>query len=790
MKTADVIASALRLLRSPRDLAIASVVLAIGVGSVAAAFAIVDTVLLRPLPYASPERLVRLWDSTGPPGVYVVSLDDIDTLNASKRLAVAGFASVTQTVATFSATVTVQGLHVTTELFDVLGVRPEDGRLFRPEDARLGSEPTVIVSSRLASMLALAIGDPVAIGGRSHRVVGITPDAFWFPDRGPAFWIPVVRVPPELLGTGSVALALQAVARLPDELTLDSAARTINDTLAADKGRPARLRAQALHSFVFGPLQTPLVLLQIGASLLALLTCLNAAWLFRAHAARHAKTFAVMMALGASIRGVVSVVLTEVVVVAAAVVPISLMVTRLLLSLAGRIENGVLTRFGPPGLDWRVAAATGVVALITTFGASMPALVTIMRRVSSVELLRARRIPGRSTIRFSISMAMQGSLAFAVAVQAVTLVLVLRAIFDANVGFRGTSLVGVEVKPGQGGEPPTLALQYQALVARMREAGLTGAVTSVAPLTGVDHLTSTRTPHRSPRDQTMVRVRAVSGSYFALAGVTLLAGNLPTSDDDRGEGLIVDPAFVARVLSGGPAVGQTVSLGDAAWQVRAVVGQVRHAGIFEEPQPTVYLLYGDVPRLASQTAAGVTRDAVILVQETGGVAATIDRVRRIVSSELPGSTITRTWRFSDLVWQATGERPLMTMGATAFAVIAIVLLAIGVNGMLLEYVESRRREIALRASLGASPRRIIGEMVAPVLAAGGIAVIAGGALTGALGRTILSLAFVPDGHVRVQGWIATLGSAAAMAAIAALAVWFPASRALQVNPADLLRLDE
>ena len=200
--------------------------------------------------------------------------------------------------------------------------------------------------------------------------------------------------------------------------------------------------------------------------------------------------------------------------------------------------------------------------------------------------------------------------------------------------------------------------------------------------------------------------------------------------------------------------------------------------------------FRDVPRLLGQTADALTKEAVILTAENGNAQSMFRRTEDIVQAALPGAVVTERWRFEDLIWRAAGERPLMTISATAFAAIATLLLGLGLNGMLMEFVDSRRREMALRASLGAGPRRIVSEMLLPVCASCGLAVVAGGLLAALLNNTILRLAFAPGDSVHVQGWLVALVSTTVLAATVALAIWYPAVRALQLNPADALRVQD
>lgn len=791
MTANDTIAISLRLLRSPRAPIMAAVVLSIGVGALAAAFAIVDAVLLRPLPYRASEQLIRIWDAASPPGVDVLGLNDIDALDVSEPLVgVAGFAGVTQTLETPTAALTAEGQRVTVGLLDLLGARPSRGRLFLPEDDRLGAEPTVIVNPGVASALSVTVGDTILMDGQPHRLVGIMPREFWFPDRASNFWLPIVRVPAMLLGAASSSQQVRAIGRLANGVTRESAAGVLEAVISARTNRATELRLQALEDQMSASVRTPITLLLISAVLVTILTCLNAAWLFRVHARRSVQPFAVMAAVGASVREMAGILVAQGALVTVVVVPISLTIAQLLLVLASRAENGVLTRFGAPDFNGRVVALTASAAVLAVLVSCIAGFAALLRDFSGVGHLRTGLLPSQARRPLSLSLALQAAVVFAVAVQAVVLVIVLRSIFAVNVGFRETRLLGVHVKPTLALSSSSLAMQYQELSRQLSDVGIAGAVTSVAPLTGVEHLTSVRTPDQSPRDQTMVRARAISPTFFDLSGLALLDGRLPTVDDGQIASLIVDRPFANRVLHAGTAVGQRVILGDAVWQVAAVVSQVQHVSLFEEPQPTAYILYRDVPRLLGQTADALTKEAVILTAENGSVQSMFRRTEDIVQSALPGAVVTERWRFADLIWRAAGERPLMTISATAFAAIATLLLGLGLNGMLVEHVESRRREMALRASLGASPRRIVSEMLLPVCASCGLAVAGGGLLAALFTNTLLGLAFAPGDRVHVQSWLVAMVSTIVLAATVALAIWYPTSRALQLNPADALRVQD
>jgi len=786
----DTIGTAIRFNRSPREVVLGALSLALGVGFLSAAFSVVDAVLLRPLPYDSPDHLVRIWDITGPPGVEVLSTRDFSTLRSATSLAgVAGYFGVNHTVtATTGVRRAVPGQQVSPELFELLGATPLAGRVFSRADGQFGRPLVMVISSRLASLLRLEPEDTVILNELPHTVVGVMPPEFWFPDRRAEYWIPLVQVPAKYLGAGSTDQQVRSIARLADRVSLESAAAEVNAVLG-DRRRQSALRMQRFRDYLMGPARLPLTVLQLGSGLLLALTCLNAAWLLRVRAVQRRRALAIMASLGAARRDLIGTCVVEAVIITLVVVPAALGIAKLLLALGGRLENGILTHFGVPSITGQVTAVTAIAAVIASAAAFVPAVITQLRTSPGADLLRAGRSgPGHGR-RLYIEMIFQASIVFAIAVQAVTLVLVMQKLVSVNVGLRESRIIGLHIRPGgpDNAVSAVVALQYQEMVDQLERTGMPSAAANIAPLTGVEHLTSTRTPERSVREFTMVRVRAVSPSYFRLLGLDVTAGRLPSGDRHEAGVVVIDGTFASRLLGRAGGTGQRILLGGSEWEVIGIIRPVRNASLFEEPQPTVYVQYRDVSRLSPQTAMALTSEVVLMAIEDGGASTALQRLRAAARDLLPGATVGKNWRFRDLVWLASGERPLMTAGVTVFASIAIMLLGLGFSGMLMFLVRTKQRDIAVRICLGATRGRVIAEVVAPMAAVAATAVIVGAGLSYALEATLLSLAYAPTPTIQADAWMVGAVSTAAFAVVVAFAVGYPALKAAQTDPIAALK---
>ena len=301
-----------RLVRSLGELPAMVVSLATGVGLSVAAYSLIHAVLIRPLPYADPGRLVQVWEMDSERmNVRVLRDRDIGVLatEPSPFQHIAGHAVLQRDLVPGPGMVPVQlvGAHVSVDLFTVLGRQAARGRTFRPEDSQLTDISPIMVSERLvrSGLVSGRLGDTVEFEGGTYRLVGTMPETFWFPDRETSFWAPVLVVPrervapPGLSATGTYSTSSRAIARLRPGVSAAAAQAQANVRLGLPSDGPGRVRyrVEPHAALLTAPVRPALRVLQAGSGLVLLLVGLNVGWLFAARGRRLRQTFATLRAL-------------------------------------------------------------------------------------------------------------------------------------------------------------------------------------------------------------------------------------------------------------------------------------------------------------------------------------------------------------------------------------------------------------------------------------------------------------------------------------------------------------
>ena len=716
------VTTGLRLLRSPRELPAMLVALTVGVGLSATAYSLIASVLLTPLPYTRPDRLVQIWNVAEQSASRVLGeRDQADLLRPPSAFQdIANYGAVRQELEIGGGRPTVQvgGALVTANFFDVVGARPLTGRTFTPDERLPSGTPPVIVSEHTVrtGMVRGDLGATVTLDGVAHRLVGIMPDAFWFPDRQTDYWVILPEVRPEMraVASGAISFSFAALGRLAEGTTIAAAEAQATTRVSEPGAEPAaglRVGVESHAALVTAPVRSPLLMLQIASGLVMLLVCLNVGWLFRARAKRLGPAFQTMRALGATSAQVVGTHFVSAVCVAVLAAPLAVLAAWVLLRFGLTLESGVFTRTAEPAITWHVIVVTGLVTLLASVASCVPGALAVSALKGSLsgQKQNATR-PARSE---RASMIVQVGLVFAVGAQAVLVALVLRDLMRTNVGFPRTDflVVSLTAREGMAVDRVLQVVQFGEIVRRLEQRGIRAAAAGVFPFTGGDSR-STFEPRRS-RDQqrTMIRIRAVTPSYFDLTGLTAMKGRLLMAADAGLKRVVVTEAFAAAVRPGSEVIGRRVGQSED-FTVVGVVPPVRQFAVTEEAQPEAYVLFEDHAALPS-SQAGYQR-VQLLAPIRGGIDSTLQVVRQELAQALPEFEIRTAVPFGDLVALNLGATRLVVAGAVVFAVVAVLLSALGLFAMVSHSLRLREREIGIRLALGATARRIAVESVAPI----------------------------------------------------------------------------
>lgn len=689
-----------------------------------------------------------------------------------------------------AAPVELFGAHVSVNLFQVLGVEAATGRTFQPEDAGLTNVPPIVVSQRLvqSGLVSDRLGGAVEFEGASYRLIGTMPETFWFPDRRTSFWAPVLMVPRERAGTGSRATLSSTIARLEAGVSPGAAQAQANVQLSRPGARPGRVRyrVESHASLLTAPTRPALAALQAGSGLVLLLVGLNVGWLYAARGRRLQPTLASLRALGATSGQVLVTHLAAAACVVAVAAPCAVLIAWGLLQFSLTLESGVFSRTAAPAVTGHVAAVAFAVTLLVGATACLPGAVAAARAQGALHE-RARAPRGRWERPL---MVVQAGLVFALSAQAVFVGLVLQSLVRTNVGFTKTDFLVMKMEPrGTGAIDANLQLaRYKSLLDQLDRRGVRAAAASTFPFTQSDgHVTfEPRRPHEHVR--TMVRLRTVTPSYFQVTGTPATRGRLLADGDAGSHLVVVNDAFLAAVLPGGAELGRRVGQ-EYDWTVVGVAPPVRQHSVHEEMQAEAYVLFDDSLQLWPTLAPLAMRSVYILAETARGVPATLQIVRTAVADHMPEFTIRSAAPVTDLIGNHLGRQRLVAAGAVAFAVVSLLLAALGLHALVSQGLALRGREIGVRMALGATVRRIALDSARPI----GVVYAAGVCLGTALllvGLSAMRAVIVPPPGGRYPPWWAiAAASAAVLFAAFAAACWRPIRTATRVDPADSLRAD-
>jgi predicted permease len=796
----------------PGFAAVAVLLLALGIGANALVFSLVESILLRPLPFRDPDRLAAIWETTHnwDPKVFAC-YRDVEVFDRQSRWfdGIAGWQWEEYTLSGRGDPRRVLGEAVTRRFFETLGMPAAQGRTFGPADLNRG--PAVVLSD--AGWRSLFGGAPGAIGqaltldGRAYTVLGIMPRRFEFYPRQALFW--VLLTPAEVERQGSAKFhAMGAVGRLRANASMAAAEAEIAALRAAlertdpDEFPHAGAMVLSLReefTWLAGRgLRSGLLLLFAAVAFVLLIACANVANLLAGRALERRREIAIRTALGAGRGRLIRQILTE----------------NLLLCALGAVA-GVLLAYGglryfvavqpvelPIGvaaqsvsLDWRVLAFAAALGVLTAvLSGLLPALQASRYRL--YDLLKqggrggsAGRAEQRSRCLLVV---LEVALSLTLLAGAALLIESLFRLRAEPLGYRMDGLLIARL------DLPKAA--YPALADRLAFCGrlaqsLAGIPALEAAVRSGQLVHAEAAGGRAARETGFIERTLIFPEYFGVTGIPPAAGRAFSAlDTEQSEPVaIVDREFGRRYFAGQDPLGKHIRLGelgsDSPWRtVVGLSGNIKETNPFDEMhwkvQPHAY-----VPFAQSDPSGG--RHLVVMLRAGGRWLGADDRprdtlvaaLRRAVGQvdpTLPLSEVTGMRLF--LNEQAFSKPGFRAALLGMFAVLALLMAAIGLYGVLSQLVTERRREMGVRMALGASPGDVVGLVVrrSLLLTAAGIGV---GAVT-AMATTRLLRSFLLTGPGRP---VVLLGVAALMVAIALAASAGPAWRAARVDPAVALR---
>ncbi|WP_426748174.1 ABC transporter permease [Myxococcus faecalis] len=800
--------------RAPGFTLVVVLVLSLGIGANVSFFSVLQGVLLRPLPYTAPERLVVLQqEKQGELGgvAYPNLLDWRAGATSFERIAV--YTSTRFTLSGDGEATRVTGAIVSADLFPLLGTSALLGRTFLPEEDRLGGGPDgtrpVVLSHAFwrKHFPGAREGDPGVLGRvvrldeLPFTIIGVLPEGFTFPlQRESAdLWVSVaVDAEPSVYG-GTIPTSRgymrydAALARLKRGVSLEAGRREM-DTLSTELARTypdassyTQVRVVSGHERLVGPIR-PVLWLLFGAVVCVLLIgCVNVANLLLARATVRRREVAVRLALGASRARVVQWMLTE-----SGVLSLLGGALGLLLAVWG---VDVFKAFAPPGVprldevrvDAVAASFAMVLSLVTALACGLfPALSATEPGLREALKDAARGTTGgRAALRVRGALVVaQTALALVLLVGAALLVNSLVRLTQVDPGFdtRGVLAVGLDLPVSR---YPMRSSAVSAFYARLTErlGGVPGVLSvstaEFLPLSGLDNGTSVQLEGAPPRKDE-ARLRFVGLDYFRTLGISRVSGRDFTVADDRTAPpvVLVNEAFVRRHLEGKSPLGRRLRLGwggEAPKEIVGVVRDVRHQSLGAAPEPEVYVPHAQFPLNALTVFLRTSRDPMSL----------LPTVRAEVRALDAGLALSEARTVEGLVDEALVPQRFVTLLLGAFAGAALVLTLLGLAGVMAYTVAQRTHEFGVRAALGAQASDVLWL----VLRQGVQRILAGVAL-GLVGALVLSrlLGRWLHGVTATDPWT-FLGVCVLLTACGLLACYLPARKAMRVSPLVAMRAD-
>ena len=794
-----------KLLRAPGFTAVAVATLALGIGANAAIFGLVDSVLLRSLPYPEADRLVMAWQDytqrDGPVDEWFSPANYLDwKAQSSSFEALGAFYGSGGTLTGDGDPEPLAGGAVDVGFFEALGARPALGRLFLAEEDTPGGPNVVVLGhglwKRRFGADPATVGRTIQLSGESYLVVGVLEDGFEFPLLGGSdVFFPMGL---DTSDPSRGAIFIRVVGRLEPGVSLDRArsdVEAIAARLAADypeENRGVGANLEPLRDRLVGNARTGLIVLFAGVGAVLLIACVNLANLLRARTGARRRESAVRAAMGAGALRIARLQLLETLLLATVGAAAGLLLAVWLMEALVRLSPLGLPAMFQPALDWRVVGFAAGLALLTglAFGL-IPAIQT-----ARPELVASLREGGRGgSVRATGRRALvvlQIAFALTLLIAAGLLTRSFLALQSVDPGFRAEGLLTFRLNVPESSypEPEQAAAFYRTLLERLE--GTTGiasaGMVSWAPFTGGDTDVSfviEGEPPPEPGSPDIIWYRQADPGYFETMGIDVVSGRAFTSADngpDAAPVVVIARSAAERFFPGEDPVGRRLKPGsdpasETPWStVIGVVDAVHHTGLDADPKLEMYLPHGAYPR----------RSMSIMVRSEGRDPTAIGpAVRAIVKDMDPMMAVAGMTTMEALVSDSVALPRFLTLCLGAFGALALLLAAIGVYGVTAQLVGQRTRELGIRIALGANRGAVVGMVLrqGAILVAGGAVLGLVGAL--ATGRVLQSILF-ETAPLDLATYVAL---PLLLAAVALFATWIPARRAAAVDPMTALRTE-
>jgi len=813
------IRQALRMMRmSPGFTAVAIAALALGIGANTSIFSVVNKVLLQPLPYPEPDRLVKLGrkypqgegTSNSIPKYMVWRHNDVFSFMTLYDQGGPGL-----NLSTGDRPEQVKGIHISADYFKVFGVGPMRGRTFTSsEDSPNGPKAALISEKLWRSHFGSdpqIVGKTIMLNGDPYPVVGLIPGSF-VPDPPADVWIPL-QADPNSTNQGHY---LAAAARLKPGVTLEQARgemklrgedfRRLNPKWM-DKNESVSVTP--MRDSMVRNVKTALLVLLGAVAFVLLIACANVANLLLARAAGRQKELAIRAAIGASRWRVVRQLLTESVILASLGGILGFLlgawgVRSLLLLVPGNIP-----RLTDPDqvqsvlsvIDWRIAVFTIAISFLTgiLFGL-FPALhISNPDVASTLKEASGRSSTGRKQNRIrKVLVGAEMALALVLLVAAALLIRTFVGLSTANPGIDPRRVLTLQTSLAGGNYTTTEKVDNLTIhVVRRIEAlpGVEAAAMTIALPTETEidlPFTIVGKPPKSGPYNGDEQWRFVTPHYFAVFKVPLLRGRLMNERDltNSAKIVVINQALAKKYWPKEDPVGQVITIGkglgpqfdDPPRQIVGIVGDVRETGIGDNDVGVMYIPQSQVPEGLTQLANSAlpTSWCIRSSMDPNSLRTAVQKEFQAVDGQMP---ISKVRSMEEVIAQGVSRQHFNMLLLSIFAAIALVLAAIGIYGLMSYAVEQQTQELGIRMALGADRGRVLKLIIRQGMTPAGIGVLAGLAVAFGITRVLASLLY----GVKAYDPVTFVSVALILSIVALLATYIPARRAMNVDPVVALR---
>jgi putative ABC transport system permease protein len=805
------------LFNKPGFTIVAVLTLALGIGANTAIFSIVNTVLLRPLPYKDSDRLVMIWESNpklqlGTDYIAASAGEFIDWRDQNRSFeSIAAMNGVTLNLTGTGEPERISGVRVSANLFHLMGVEPKLGRSFLPEEDSPGSGRVAIIGHglwkrRFGSDPSL-VGRSLTFDGESYTVVGIMPSGFQFPNSTglPAFWglpsqvdlwIPLALTPEQINSRGDHPYTV--IGRLKPDVTLQQAQAEMSTIYRgpvqknSGSNNDQDVVLLRLQEQVVGKMRPALLVLLIAVGFVLLISCANVANLLLARSFARQKELAVRVALGATRARLILQLLTESLLLSLLGGVAGILLEYWAISALLNLSPGNIPRLDEVSTDARVLCFTLSLTIVTglLFGLAPAFQASSLSITDSLKdgVKGSTGGIGRSRLG-NLLVVSEVALSIVLLIGAGLLIRSFARLLDVEPGFNPENVVTMNLSLPETKYPDKVRQTafFQQLLQRIES--LPGvkaaAMVSNLPFSGADEFGAFVIEGRPPVSLSELPIadrRKISEDYFRAMEISLLKGRVFTDRDDQNapKVVVVSESFVRKFFPNEDPIGKQIKQGDPRMNlplitIVGVVGDVKHMALESESRPTIYMPYSQRPTPAMTLLIRTASDPKGLVAAVRNEIWAVDR----------DEPVTDVKTLEEYISDSTSLRRFNMVLLGIFAALALILSGVGIYGVISYSVTQRTHEIGIRMALGADAgdvlRLIVGQGMKLALIGIAIGLPTAFALTTVMSNLLYGVSAADP--------VAYTFTSLLLTGVAFAACYIPARRATKVDPMIALRCE-